>query len=201
MQSLWSDWSSCEPYCDGVQKRTRTVLVQAAGGKACGAPLELRECNNSCVDCRWSDWMDASQHRQLRNSGDHPRLLDVCLCFVGIDKEIHRSPLRIQVVSTPRPGATAMPPATVAHARACATWRSPRWGRRPSAEDGHMALGELTSVHRSQEGVPGLQHDELPRGLPTQRLEQVVPLRALLWIPQVRHVKPENRLLDGTNCC
>ena len=81
MQSAWSAWSSCEPYCDGVQKRTRTLQVQAAGGKACGAPLELRECNNSCVDCRWSDWMDASQHGELQKQPENLGLPDVRLYF------------------------------------------------------------------------------------------------------------------------
>ena len=30
VQSDWKDWSSCEPYCDGVQSRIRKILVEVS---------------------------------------------------------------------------------------------------------------------------------------------------------------------------
>ena len=29
------------------------------GGVACGPSIQSRECNNTCLDCMWSDWLEA----------------------------------------------------------------------------------------------------------------------------------------------
>ncbi|CAE7454323.1 Hmcn1 [Symbiodinium sp. CCMP2456] len=53
----WTDWSPCDPFCNGTQKRERNITTHAAyGGVPCGPSLEDQRCSNFCVDCAWSDW-------------------------------------------------------------------------------------------------------------------------------------------------
>ncbi|CAE7555101.1 Hmcn1 [Symbiodinium pilosum] len=53
----WTDWSPCDPFCNGTQKRERNILKHAAyGGTPCGPTLEDQRCSNFCVDCAWTDW-------------------------------------------------------------------------------------------------------------------------------------------------
>ncbi|CAE7257271.1 Spon1, partial [Symbiodinium pilosum] len=60
--SDWSNWSGCEPFCQGLQNQTRTVTLQAAhGGMPCGPLFHSRPCNNTCLDCLWSNWTEWDQ--------------------------------------------------------------------------------------------------------------------------------------------
>ncbi|CAE7251463.1 SSPO [Symbiodinium natans] len=60
--SDWSGWSSCEPFCQGMQNQTRTITLQAAnGGLPCGPLFHTRACNNTCLDCQWSNWTEWGQ--------------------------------------------------------------------------------------------------------------------------------------------
>lgn len=62
--SGWSQWTDCEPYCNGTQNRSRVIQKPAAyGGAGCGALSEMRTCANFCMDCQlssWSDWTSCS---------------------------------------------------------------------------------------------------------------------------------------------
>jgi len=84
VQSDWKDWSSCEPYCDGVQSRIRKILVEASnGGVACGPSIQSRECNNTCLDCMWSDWLDWGQCDVSCDGGSQSRTRSVAQPKVG----------------------------------------------------------------------------------------------------------------------
>ncbi|CAE7454331.1 Sspo [Symbiodinium sp. CCMP2456] len=60
--SDWSSWSSCEPFCKGMQNQTRTITLEAAnGGMPCGPLFHSRACNNTCLDCVWANWTEWGQ--------------------------------------------------------------------------------------------------------------------------------------------
>lgn len=57
VMTSWSDWSPCEPYCNGTQTKTREIETPAAfDGEECGPTKEEQNCTNYCVDCSWTDW-------------------------------------------------------------------------------------------------------------------------------------------------
>jgi len=63
--SDWSAWSACSATCNaGLSTRTREIKTSAsAGGAACGALSEQRECNNGACPstCQLSEWISATQ--------------------------------------------------------------------------------------------------------------------------------------------